>query len=220
MDAAGCFPYTEHGGGCSPDYNAPILQSTLLEFIAEWGARYDGDSRLGFIQAGLLGYWAEWHTWPNSDRFADDAFQQAVISAFDLAFDQTKILLRTPAQDSPNRDFGFHDDSFAYSTLGEIDWFFYPTLVTAGADEQWQIAPIGGELRPELQDSVFTTDYQIGEYSQDPMTCIEENRSRMLTISPTRWRAIRRTSSQWPTKGYGNGLLISINKSRSKQRAC
>ena len=174
LKETGCTPYTEHGGGCSPDYSSPLLQNTLLDFIAEWGSAYDADPRLGFIQVGLLGYWGEWHNYPNTESFASEAFQQQVIESFDEAFDKTRIVIRSPVLDSPSRDFGFHDDSFAYSTLGEHNWFFLPELIAAGADEQWRRAPIGGELRPELQGSAFSPEYVLGEFSQEPMDCIHQ----------------------------------------------
>ena len=35
----------------------PIVLEALEQFIQRLGARYDGDERLGFLQAGLLGKW-------------------------------------------------------------------------------------------------------------------------------------------------------------------
>ncbi|MDE0883618.1 MAG: DUF4832 domain-containing protein [Myxococcota bacterium] len=169
-----CTEYTDYGGGCSPDYNDPLLQSTVLDFIAALGARYDGDNRVGFIQIGLLGFWGEWHTYPQSDLFASNTFQQQVIAAFDQAFDQTHVVLRYPVHDSPDRAIGYHDDSFAYATLGEIDWFFYPKLLAAQADQRWQHVPIGGEVYPDLQASLFSSDYVVDTYSQDFAQCAEQ----------------------------------------------
>ena len=45
----------------TPDYEDPRLRAALTNFIAALGARYDGDPRIGFITAGLLGTWGEWH---------------------------------------------------------------------------------------------------------------------------------------------------------------
>ena len=65
----------------------------------------------------MLGFWGEWHTYPHTDWFADDTFQQDVITAFDQAFDVTPIQLRLPYQDSPQRSIGFHDDSLPIPQL-------------------------------------------------------------------------------------------------------
>ncbi len=98
----------------SPDYDDPALIATLESFIAALGERYDGDPRIGFIQIGLLGFWGEWHTWPQDgytqetallkaqkdpkeeNWFASEETQLRILNAFDAAFDQTRILLRYP----------------------------------------------------------------------------------------------------------------------------
>ena len=41
----------------SPNYNDPKVQEKLLRFVATLGDRYDGDPRIGFITAGLYGFW-------------------------------------------------------------------------------------------------------------------------------------------------------------------
>mgnify|MGYP007000203299 len=96
----------------------------LIDFIAEFVSIYDGDNRIGFIQIGLLGFWGEWHTFPHTTWFPSNEFQREVIAAFDDAFNQTQILIRYPIQDAPQRRIGFHDDSFAYATVGDVNWFF------------------------------------------------------------------------------------------------
>lgn len=56
-------PYDTYGGGLSPDYRDGALLQALQDFVRAFGARYDGDVRLGFVQVGLLGFWGEWHTY-------------------------------------------------------------------------------------------------------------------------------------------------------------
>jgi len=43
--------------GDEPDYESPILQEALVQFIDALAARYDGDTRIFAIQAGLIGKW-------------------------------------------------------------------------------------------------------------------------------------------------------------------
>ncbi len=176
----GCSPYAEHGGGCSPDYDDPELVAAMVGLIEALGDRYDGDPRLGIVQLGLLGFWGEWHTWPHTDWFPSEATQAAVLDAYEAAFETTLLQIRRPAIDSVERRMGFHDDSFAHSTLGDIGWFFLPGLEAAGAAERWQEVPIGGELRPELQSSVFSDGYVLGEYTQDVFECIEQTHTSYL----------------------------------------
>lgn len=147
----------------TPDYEHPQLRAALTNFIAALGARFDGDPRIGFITAGLLGTWGEWHCYPHSEWFASKTVQAEVMDAYETAFRKTPVLLRYPAGDNHHahasnsrRSFGYHDDSFAWATLEtgrkQDDWFYLAALRRAGptAMDRWRTAPIGGEIRPEL----------------------------------------------------------------------
>jgi Malectin domain len=71
---------------------------------------------------------------------------------------------------------GLHDDSFAYSTLGSVGWFFWPRLVSGGYTDFWKKGPMGGETRPEIQNDVFDPSYVPAPdyaYKQDFMQCVE-----------------------------------------------
>jgi hypothetical protein len=176
----GCEPYTDHGGGCSPDYDDPELREAMLGLISAMGARYDADPRLGFVQVGLLGFWGEWHTWPHTEWFPTEETQDAVLGAYEVAFPTTHLQVRRPAASSVSKRIGYHDDSFGYSTLGDIDWFFLPGLEAAGAQERWQEVPIGGEIRPELQPEIFESGYETDIYAQDILECIEATHASYL----------------------------------------
>jgi hypothetical protein len=170
----------------TPDYENPLLRQTLAKFIQAFGEKYDGDPRLGYITAGLLGTWGEWHTYPRSDLWASKAVQTEVMDAYEKYFVKTPILLRYPAgqghyDKAPNvhRGFGYHDDSLCWATLQtdrkEDDWFFVPALKAAGkpALDKWKTAPIGGEIRPEVWGKIF--DDTIGIPQAQPFDrCAEE----------------------------------------------
>lgn len=152
----------------TPDYDDPRMRDALKNFLAAFGRKYDGDPRIGFVTAGLLGTWGEWHEYPRGELFASKETQAEVMDAYEGAFRITPILLRYPAGEghwhyasNSTRPFGYHDDSFAWATLEtgrvEDDWFFVPSLTTAGesALNKWQTKPIGGEIRPELWGRIF-----------------------------------------------------------------
>src|SRR5436190_4094123 len=112
--------YTDYGNNglsVSPDYENPLLRQALMNFIAALGARYDGDPRIGFITVGLLGFWGEWHTSPHDSWFASTGVQNQILTAYQAAFTKTKLLVRYPNSVTVAYAIGFHDDSFAYSTL-------------------------------------------------------------------------------------------------------
>lgn len=151
----------------SPDYEDERVVKALESFIAALGKRYDGDPRVGFITAGLLGSWGEWHSYPRGDLFASPKTQRRVLDAYEKAFNTSHILLRYPAgEGNPTKaanvgyNMGFHDDSFAWGTLDlgkGADWHFIPLMEQAGkaALDKWRTQPIGGEVRPEIWGQIF-----------------------------------------------------------------
>lgn len=162
--------YGEFGNFVSriPDYSNEALRKTIQNCIRKMGERYDGDGRIGFITGGFLGFWGEWHCWPynGKDSYLNyepstEVFNE-VISAYEKAFKKTKVLFRYPVADSAEKTvFGFHDDSYCYETIpvarGGADYNFGQRLLDSkpGTADRWKTAPIGGELRPEIQESIF-----------------------------------------------------------------
>ncbi len=169
----------------SPDYQNENLRRSLKRFLAALGERYDGDPRIGFITAGLLGAWGEWHTYPRPELFAGKTVQEEVMTAYEAAFRTTHVLLRYPAGENDpqyaansGRRFGYHDDSFAWATLhtgrpGD-EWFYMTALKAAGPDAvaKWKRHPIGGEIRPEAWGRVFDDDPGV-ERIQNFRDCVE-----------------------------------------------
>ena len=183
------------GGATSftPDYGDERLVAALESFILAMGRRYDGDARLGYLTAGLLGSWGEWHTSPREELFASKAVQDRVMAAYEQAFSKTPVLLRYPAGEdharlAPNtrRPFGYHDDSFAWGTLAtgrpQDSWFFLPALAAAKAREKWRTQPIGGEIRPELWGIIFD-EKPAHPQAQDFAECVRETHVTWLMDS-------------------------------------
>lgn len=156
--------YGNNGVSVSPNYDDPNLRTAMDHFIAALGARYDGDPRVGFVQAGLLGFWGEWHTYPYNgsngqpDWFASSATQGQILNDFVNAFHTTKLEVRQPNTQNASLPIGYHDDSFALETkTSSLGWHFMDNMVAAGATDKWKAQSIGGELRPELQSCIFST---------------------------------------------------------------
>ncbi len=176
----------------TPDYNDPRVRAALKSFIAAMGKKYDGDPRIGFITAGLLGTWGEWHEYPREDLFASKETQAEVLDAYAAAFRTTPVLLRYPTGDdhwiytkNADRPFGYHDDSFAWATLDtgrkKDDWFFMPSLKAAGPEalSKWKTHPIGGEIRPELWGEIFD-DKVTHKQAQNFDQCVQETHASWL----------------------------------------
>ena len=199
------------------DYDDPRVVTCLRDFIAEFGKRYDGDPRIGFITAGLLGYWGEWHTYPANHRWAGKTTQNAVLDAYEKAFRVTPILLRYPAGPrhetlaaNTHRPFGYHDDSFAWSTIDDgrpaSRWHFQPQMEAQGAARRWETHPIGGEIRPEIWGRVF--DDPAPAQAQDFAQCVAQTHvtwlmdSGMFTGKPASPDRLERALAQIRPMGY------------------
>jgi hypothetical protein len=169
----------------TPDYANVNLRKLMTQFIAAMGKKYDGDPRIGFITAGLLGIWGEWHDTTHDELFANKQVQKEIMDAYESAFKTTPVLLRYPvgADDkhrasNSERRMGYHDDSFAWATLetgGKDDsWFFARLLKTAGPNalDKWKMQPIGGEIRPEAWGRVFDREPEVKQI-QDFRKCVE-----------------------------------------------
>ena len=203
----------------TPDYEDQRLVVALETFLAEFGRRYDGDPRLGYLTAGLLGEWGEWHNWPRDELFASKATQKRVLNAYTKAFTKTPVLLRYPAGADHNahvstgdRPFGYHDDSFAWGTLDtgkpEDSWFYMSLLTAAGegAVNKWKTQPIVGEIRPEVWGQIFDAKPK-HKQAQDFAECVRQTHATWLMDSgmfdkPPSTDRIQRATLQVQRMGY------------------
>ena len=86
------------------------------------------------------------------------------MDGYAAAFWRPPVLLRYPAGGhdpvyaaNAEAPFGYHDDSFAWSTLPTRPFHFLSKMSSAGAaaERKWRAFPIGGEIRPEAWGRVF-----------------------------------------------------------------
>lgn len=203
----------------TPDYSDPNLRKMLKSFILEFGAKYDGDARMGFITAGLLGAWGEWHDYPREELYASKSVESEVLDAYEAAFKITPVLLRYPAGDghsshasNAERRFGYHDDSFAWATLDTgkkgDEWFYMRLLKSAGkaAQNKWKTFPVGGEIRPEAWGSVFDENPGRPEI-QNFKKCVEETHVSWLLdsgmfVKTQNMERVRRAKVEVARMGY------------------
>jgi Domain of unknown function (DUF4832) len=161
------------GESKSPDYNNPLTMNALLNFIENYGTIYNGDPRISVVQGGLVGFWGEWHNYPLTELGMTEANKRIIFEKFIEEFPDTKINIRTPQDDVPTNtelQVGYHDDSFSYSTLGPESWHFWPQISNSGLSTVWQNHPIGGEIRPELQSTIWQNIPNAA--GQDFETCV------------------------------------------------
>jgi hypothetical protein len=82
------------------------------------------------------------------------------------------------------RRLGFHDDSFAFSTLGPELWHFWPVINSYGLENIWRTQPIGGEIRPELWDCLWD-EPSCSPPGQEFIRCVETTHASWLMDSGT-----------------------------------
>lgn len=159
------FKYSVFGGGEEVDFNDKWVVSRLKSFIKNFGKNYDGDKRIAFIQCGLIGHWGEWHTYPDDNLMANIHIQEEIIRCYLRHFKKTKLLVRYPKFKFMRKyNIGFHDDSFCYSTQE-----FLGQMKGARLANRYLKCAIGGEIRPEEQDSLNMT----GKSQEDFDWCVK-----------------------------------------------
>lgn len=186
--------WKDHAGvtNHTPDYSNPDLRELLVDFIGAMGEKFDGDPRIAFVTAGILGKWGEWHNHPREGLWAGKEVQLEVMAQLEESFRRTHVLLRYPVgEPSPlyaanaGRPFGYHDDSFAWATLEtgkkKDNWYFETALKAAGADGNWRRFPVGGEIRPELWANSFTSRWH--PEAQDFNACVQRTHASWLMDS-------------------------------------
>lgn len=173
------YTYTHHGNTKSkvPNWNDATLISALESFILAFGARYDGDPRILFIEAGLYGFWGEWHTYPENTWEMNQANKDRILRAYTNAFKKTHIGLRQANHASTTElagKVGYYDDSFCYQTICTGgNWCFMYSILQRGLTDFYK-HPVGGEIYPGIQSTVFNAwPNTVGE---DITTCVTQTR--------------------------------------------
>ncbi len=142
--------------GCVvPVYAHPATREALVKFVEAFGARYDGDRRLGFVEVGLLGQWGEgWAPRGNGGRTTEVTLEtrDAVYEAYHRNFKKTRLLLNKPNTNTMTSGFGFHNEAFAFWKDTER---FYEALKNsaAGSLERWRRSPINARVHPEYSSA-------------------------------------------------------------------
>ena len=169
--------------GIVPVYTNEATQTAMMLFIRAFGARYDGDPRIAFIEAGLIGTWGEWYN-INMARFpltkVQTELKQQILQTYSESFKQTKVVMRWPEKDFASMPFGYHDDWFAFWKIPD-SLHKWQTRAGPEALERWKTQPIISRLHPEydnreknnsLPPDYFTKDHILSLIQRDHLSCI------------------------------------------------
>ncbi len=166
-------PYSSWGGGYSADYTDERLWITIYNFISAFGEEYDGDTRIAHIYTSIVGYWGEHHTYPETQNGPTNQQLVQFAQAYDNAFNTTQLSVRYPQSELNNVNVGYTDFSFAYETVN-VDWSTYNYLLRSDATDVWQNNMCGGELYPQLQLDIFSSDIWMGGNGDEYTDCVDK----------------------------------------------
>lgn len=157
------------------DYTSDVFKKRLVRMIEKMGEAWDNDSRIAFIESGLIGPWGEQHhPSPSED------VQQVMGETFQRAFKHKLVMVRYPWQFT-NFTFGVYWDSFANK-----GWEMrqHVPLLEGKLAERWKTAPMGGEVAFQIgQHDPAEIPARVGK---DPTDAVA-NHSEWVTQVIRRW---------------------------------
>lgn len=119
------------------DFASEQFKDRVRRMVAKMGEAWDNDSRVAFIEMGIVGPWGEQH---HPSLTAE--MQKELGDAFKTAFTNKLVMNRYP-WDFKDYQFGIHWDSF-----GNPGWEMsqHVPLFENALAERWKTAPMGGEM--------------------------------------------------------------------------
>lgn len=195
--------YTDNGNTTSksPYWNTDTLIYALEQFAAAYGAKYDGDPRLGAVEIGLYGFWGEMHNYPHDDWDMVIAKRDRLVKAFTKSFTKTHVQIRYPAIVSTvdlRNAVGYYDDSYLVATVGADSWDFWNLMVKNGATEAWKKHPMGGESMTAGTPLASMWDNWPNTVGNDISTCIKTTHHSWFVDHSTFDQTL--TAVQWTNK--------------------
>ena len=160
----------EHRGHASPSdstsramratkYNDPVYIKEATEAIEALTNYFQNDPRIFVLQAGLLGFWSEWHTFPREDWSPSDETKRKILSVYLDKLPQdsfTQIRYPDEASVEPRRGIGYTNGS---ATPTEHGYEFGKQIEQRAL---WKNGPITGEWPPNVErkywERFFVTD--------------------------------------------------------------
>ncbi len=166
-----------------PNWNDPELMAAMLNFVDSFGARYNNDARVYMVHLGLYGMWGEWHIGDAAQirpQFEMTEHNKTLIAnAYKNAFPNKILLARFPENMPDPQAFGYSDGLFFGQSISNSNpYYFHNTLKTYNANKNWASYPVGGEIDPDLQSTIF--DVLPNPMGQDVFQCLDSIRPTWL----------------------------------------
>ncbi|MGC9343012.1 MAG: DUF4832 domain-containing protein [Bacteroidales bacterium] len=117
------------------DFTSDQFKNRVLALIEKLGKAWDKDSRVAYIEMGLIGEWGEME-FPDTK----DEIKEAMAAQFDASFKNKLVMIRWPNTYNDHLyNFGYYWDSFAHHDQDYCGFHIRKT------SPKWKTAVIGGE---------------------------------------------------------------------------
>jgi len=117
------------------DFTSHQFKQRTIAFIKKLGQAWDNDSRVAYIEMGLIGEWGEMEFPDTSDEI-----KEAMAVQFDASFQNKLVMIRWPNTYNDHiYNFGYYWDSFAHQDQEYCGFHINNTA------PKWKTAVIGGE---------------------------------------------------------------------------
>jgi len=120
----------------SRDFTSNEFKQRVIALIKKLGQAWDNDSRVAYIEMGLIGEWGEME-FPDTT----DEIKEAIAAQFNASFKNKLVLIRWPKTYNDHiYNFGYYWDSFAHQDQEYCGFHINNTA------PKWKTAVIGGEV--------------------------------------------------------------------------
>ena len=159
-----------------PDWEDATIRADHAELVRAIGARYANNARLNSVDIGSVGFWGEWHTFPNdAELMPSKARRKEIIDLYASAFPNTSlVMLAETFKDQVNGDsemadylyqnysgrFGWRGDSWGGSGHHYND---YEPIHAANPD-LWETGPVAMEVTGIMSE--WPGRFNAGGYSE------------------------------------------------------
>jgi hypothetical protein len=117
------------------DVTSNQFKQRVVALIKKLAAAWDNDSRVAFVEMGLIGEWGEME-WPDTT----DEIKGMISAQFAASFTNKLVMIRWPNTYNDDKyNFGYYWDSFAHQ---DQEYYAYRLKNTT---PRWKTAVIGGE---------------------------------------------------------------------------
>lgn len=117
------------------DFTSDQFKERIVALIKKLGKAWDNDSRVAFVEMGLIGEWGEME-FPNTR----DDIKEAMAAQFAISFQNKLVMIRWPnTYNDDIYNFGYYWDSW-----GHYDQRYYGFHLN-NTSPKWKTAVIGGE---------------------------------------------------------------------------